>query len=352
MSAPKPSSTTEKKEKNYIIELDSKSYNLSFILSDSLIIISFIDNISIPQKIYEEKFSYDSISKKSKIFKIYDSIEEIYHNLINFMNIKKYSIEMNNNSIIINFNLDVGKFDLELSLKKTNMNDSINFLIEKVKFLIEENKNSKEKINLLLEENKEIKNKINLLINENELLKQNNKKEENNLFKGSTIIQSDEEKKIIDNWILKNTKKNTTLIYKAKKDGDDSSIFHSKCDNMGPLLIIIQTTSGYRFGGYTSKSWTKPNSSIWIKDELAFVFSLNLLRKFEIKIPEQAIGHYGSDGPVFGYGHCIHIVSECLHNNKSYHDSSSSYEGMNQLIFVKEKYFTVADYEVFQIKFQ
>ena len=121
---------------------------------------------------------------------------------------------------------------------------------------------------------------------------------------------------------------------------------------MGPLLIIIQTTSGYRFGGYTSKSWTKPNSSIWIKDELAFVFSLNLLRKFEIKIPEQAIGHYGSDGPVFGYGHCIHIVSECLHNNKSYHDSSSSYEGMNQLIFVKEKYFTVADYEVFQIKFQ
>ena len=67
MSAPTPSSITQKKEKNYIIELDSKSYNLSFILSDSLIIISFIDNISIPQKIYEEKFSYDSISKKSKI---------------------------------------------------------------------------------------------------------------------------------------------------------------------------------------------------------------------------------------------------------------------------------------------
>ena len=45
---------------------------------------------------------------------------------------------------------------------------------------------------------------------------------------------------------------------------------------MGRLLIIIQTTSGYRFGGYTSKSWTSSNS--FIKDELAFIFSLNLLK--------------------------------------------------------------------------
>ena len=85
---------------------------------------------------------------------------------------------------------------------------------------------------------------------------------------------------------------------------------------------------------------------------LLFIFSLNLLSKFEIIIPEQAVGHYANHGPVFWYGHCIHIVSECLHNNNSYHNSSSSYEGMNQLILVKEKYFTVADYEVFQIKFQ
>ena len=79
MYAPTPSLITQKKDKNYIIELDSKSYNLSFILSDSLIIISFIDNISIPQKIYEEKFSYDSFCKKSKLFKIYDIVEEIYN---------------------------------------------------------------------------------------------------------------------------------------------------------------------------------------------------------------------------------------------------------------------------------
>jgi hypothetical protein len=318
-----------------------------------LIIISFIDNISIPQKIYEEKFSYDSFCKKSKIFKIYDNVEKIYNNLINFMDIKKYLIEINKSSVILNYNLDVGKFILELSLKETNINDTINFLIDKVKFLIEENKNSKEIINLLLKENKEIKNNIDLLNKKIDLLEQNKKEEEIELFKGSTIIQSNDEKKLIDNWILKNTKKTTNLIYKAKKDGDKSSDFHSKCDNMGPLLIIIQTTTGFRFGGYTSKSWTKPSStSSWIKDELAFIFSLNLLKKFEIKIPEQAVGHYQNEGPVFGHGHNIHIVSECLHNNNSYHYSSGSYEGMNKLILTKEQYFTVADYEVFQIKFQ
>ena len=36
---------------------------------------------------------------------------------------------------------------------------------------------------------------------------------------------------------------------------------------------------------------------------LLFIFSLNLLSKFEIIIPEQAVGHYVNHGPVFGYGH-------------------------------------------------
>ena len=35
------------------------------------------------------------------------------------MDIKKYSIEINNTSVILNYNLDVGKFVLELSLKET-----------------------------------------------------------------------------------------------------------------------------------------------------------------------------------------------------------------------------------------
>jgi cell division septum initiation protein DivIVA len=97
-------------------------------------------------------------------------------------------------------------------------------------------------LNLYFQENNELKNKIISLENEINYFKEKEKKDE--LFKGSTIIQSIEEKNLISNWILQNTNKNSKLIYKAKRDGDQASDFHSKCDNMGPLLIIIQTTTG------------------------------------------------------------------------------------------------------------
>jgi hypothetical protein len=215
---------------------------------------------------------------------------------------------------------------------------------------MEENKEIKNKLNLYFQENNELKNKIISLENEINYFKEKEKKDE--LFKGSTIIQSIEEKNLISNWILQNTNKKSLLIYKAKRDGDQASDFHSKCDNMGPLLIIIQTTTGNRFGGYTSKSWTKPSSSNWPGDELGFIFSLDLKRKFAIKKPSEAVGHYKDYGPVFCYGHRFEISSGCLHNSSSYHTTSNSYEGINQLILTKQQYFTVTDYEVFQIKFQ
>ena len=86
-------------------------------------------------------------------------------------------------------------------------------------------------------------------------------------------------------------------------------------------------------------------------DSLLF-FSLDLKRKFGIKIPAQAVGHYNDLGPVFGYGHCFDISSGCLNNSSSYHSTSQSYEGTNEMILTKERNFTVADYEIFQIKFQ
>ena len=194
---------------------------------------------------------------------------------------------------------------------------------------------------------------MNILEKELNYFKAEKEKNDEQLFNGSTILQSKEEKNLISNWILQDTKKITKLLFKAKRDGDKASDFHSKCDNMGPTLTIIQTTLGERFGGYTSKNWTSPSSSKWPEDKLAFVFSLNKKEKFPIKIAEQAVGHYNDYGPIFGHGHCIYISSGCLSNSSSYHNTSGSYEGTgNQKVLTKEQNFTVADYEVFQIKFQ
>ena len=43
------------------------------------------------------------------------------------------------------------------------------------------------------------------------------------------------------------------LLYKAFSDGDKASIFHEKCDNHPISLVLIETTDGVRFGGFTKK---------------------------------------------------------------------------------------------------
>lgn len=346
-----PLSNQIKSEKKFMFEENNKKYEIIFRLNDSSIDINLKDVNSFPQLNYGQFFSFEKIQNISKIFKIYDNLTEIYNNIVIFMEKKKYSIETRTSSVFLIFNLDLGNINFELFAKKNNIDDTLNYLTEKVKFLMEENKEIKNKLNLYFQENNDLKNKIISLENEINYFKEK-EKEKNKLFQGSTIIQSFEEKELISNWILQNTNKKCKLIYKAKRDGDQASDFHSKCDNMGPLLIIIQTSTGNRFGGYTSKSWTKPSSYNWPGDELAFIFSLDLKRKFEINKPSEAIGHYNDYGPVFGYGHCFEISSGCLHNSNSYHRSTDSYEGMNQLILTKQSNFTVADYEVFQIKFQ
>ena len=352
MMAPTAISDVIKNEKDFDLDINSKIYKIKFKQYDSSIIIYIEDKNVSPQIIYEQNFSYDYICQKSKIFKIYENISEIYNSLLDFMEKKKYTFEIEGSSAFLNFNLDVGSFSFEMFIKKTSINDSYSFLTEKIEYLLEENKEIKNKMNLLFEENKELKNRIIYLEEEIESMKEKDKVKEDELFRGSSILQSIEEKKMISDWILPKAKIFTHLIYRAKRDGDKASDFHSKCDNRGPLLIIIQTMAGNRFGGYTNKSWTSPLSNDWPEDGNAFIFSLDLKRKFINKEPKQAVGHYIDKGPVFGYGHAFDISSECLHNDLSYHSATGSYEGLKQIILTDEKNFRVEDYEVFQIKFQ
>ena len=110
MSAPTPSLEQIKKQKEFTFEINSNKYNISIILSNSSIIINLEDTNEFIQKNYEESFLYDSICKKSKIFKIYDNINEIYEILISFMEKKKYSLEIKDSLALLIFNLDFGNF--------------------------------------------------------------------------------------------------------------------------------------------------------------------------------------------------------------------------------------------------
>lgn len=65
-----------------------------------------------------------------------------------------------------------------------------------------------------------------------------------------------------------------TLLYRATREEFKGRHFHSHCDNQGASITIIKDAQGYIFGGYTSMSWTSPDSWVSSSDPSAFLFTL------------------------------------------------------------------------------
>jgi hypothetical protein len=72
--------------------------------------------------------------------------------------------------------------------------------------------------------------------------------ERNHLFVGSHILNS----KLSVNLSSLFPNKKWNIIYRGSNDGFCPLYFHSFCDNLGPSVVLILTTNGYVFGGYTS----------------------------------------------------------------------------------------------------
>ena len=68
----------------------------------------------------------------------------------------------------------------------------------------------------------------------------------------STILEGTQYDDKLRNWV---GDYQWRLIYRASKHGYSASSFHSHCDDNGPTLIIIKSTDGWIFGGYTTQSW-------------------------------------------------------------------------------------------------
>ena len=68
----------------------------------------------------------------------------------------------------------------------------------------------------------------------------------------------------------KNKKISLNLLFKATRDGQKSSDFHTKCDGKTHQLIFIKTKKGVIFGGYTKEGFSSRGS--YINDKEAFYF--------------------------------------------------------------------------------
>jgi hypothetical protein len=139
------------------------------------------------------------------------------------------------------------------------------------------------------------------------------------------------------------------LLYRASRDGDSSQTFHNKCDGIPNTVIIIETTKGKKFGGFTSQIWDKKGD--FKRDENCFLFNLNKKEIYYIKNSDIAILCSKNKGPNFGSGSDICIEDNCRRNNNNFTFQSSFYYKEQNYALNGEKFFTVKDYDVYQVDF-
>lgn len=159
-----------------------------------------------------------------------------------------------------------------------------------------------------------------------------------------------------------------TLLYSATRDGFGANIFHQKCDNRGPTLVVIKSANGYLFGGYASVPWDSSATNKKAKDSYLFTLTNphNIApTKYLCNTYQENEGYYEEGpyyqvtynpncGPVFGNYSDISITNNANSNNKSctgfpnsYKDTTGHHQGANT--FTGARNFVVADYEVFQV---
>ena len=91
-------------------------------------------------------------------------------------------------------------------------------------------------------------------------------------------------------------------VYQATIDGDGSDNFHSRCDCIPNLLVLVKTAGNRRFGGFTSKNFSLQASGHehYVDDKKAFLFSLDKKQIYPYKNSKYAINSSKYYGPYFG----------------------------------------------------
>ena len=151
-------------------------------------------------------------------------------------------------------------------------------------------------INLLKEKINNLTDRIISLENKIESLESKNK---NNLYGLSgKIINKEEEIQELFSFISNGRERNFRLLYSPTSDKNKKEDFHLNCDNKGSTIVLVETTNGRRFGGFTSLSW-KSNDA-WVNDPCACIFSFDNHKKYKLLLPQYS--YYGGPGygPHFG----------------------------------------------------
>ena len=153
------------------------------------------------------------------------------------------------------------------------------------------------------------------------------------LLESTSILYNDIDKqKTILNWIKEKTNKENIkfeLIFKMSENGSKGEDFHKYCDNKGPTLTLIKTTKNRIFGGFSPLSWKIQGGGQYDKSNQTFLFSLNLLKKYEMISNNIKSVVFSKSGPIFGDSDFN--LAQNMKQGCSYANSSCNFLSNNNL---------------------
>jgi hypothetical protein len=126
-------------------------------------------------------------------------------------------------------------------------------------------------------------------------------------FFDSTIIKDAGGCVMLHEWLEENGQDGEfSLLFRGTRDGQQTNdAFHSKCDNKGCTLTVIETTCGKVFGGYSNTAWL--STGRFKGANQAFLFALSgggILSSCKMKLKnandKRAVFCNNFLGPVFG----------------------------------------------------
>ena len=162
------------------------------------------------------------------------------------------------------------------------------------------------------------------------------------------IIRNSAELEMLSRKMNKNTNKIClNLIYKATADSDKAQAFHEKCDGARSTLVLIETTQGRRFGGFTTCSWG--GDCIDKKDDDAFIFSLDKMMIYDNIPGEDAVGCYPKFGAIF-LGCQIRIYDDAFTKGGTTFEKGLNYNTQEDFeLNGGERVFGIKEIEVYEV---
>ena len=256
------------------------------VMDNNMIFKTTLNKNQINKKSFSSKYSIDAIKEKNQFFFLCRNINDVFKqiNLLAKENKSKYQLNNSKIELTIPTNMELApEIKIELIEEQRDLSDKVNDLNE---YILNKEKANENNISLLIKENKELKDLINILIKENREMKESinwlkSKYEFKYMIK--TGIIDEECFNTIKEWIgVDKNKTKFELIFNFNENYSDQvrNVYHNKCNISAPAIFIFFTGKSI-FGAYCPLY--SCNEGKWIGDSNAFIFSLNLNKKYPAK---------------------------------------------------------------------